>query len=363
MLTALVACLLPAAAQGARLPKDFLGIVPQTKLELGDTARMKQARISSIRTPVPWSVVEGTPGAYNWSGLDEAVTAGARRRITILPFLYNTPGWVSPKPTNLPTAGAGRQAWMRFVRAAVRRYGPRGAFWAENPGLPRTPIRNWQIWNEANFFYFTTPASPGRYAKLLKDSYRAIKAVDRGAKVILSGLFGKPDQRPPRAMAAATFLNRLYKVRGIKRFFDGVALHPYAASTRALKRLVEQVRGVSVRNRDRGVGLHITEIGWGSQPNRRKVAFEVGPRGQARELTNAYSYLILNRQRLRLKTVYWFSWKDVPGTPCSFCDSVGFFHAGAGFRAKPAWRAFLKISKGKVSRKARRAHRRANRRR
>jgi len=363
LIAVLAVCLLPAAAQGARLPKEFMGLVPQTSLTPGDTGRMKQARVGSIRSPMNWALIEGTPGVYKWSDFDETVAAAARVRIRVLPFLYATPGWVSPKQTNLPTAGAARQAWIAFARAAVQRYGPRGSFWAENPGLPRMAIRKWQIWNEANFFYFTTPASPGRYAKLLKDSYRAIKSVDRGGQVILSGLFGKPDQRPPRAMAAAAFLNRLYKVRGIQRFFDGVALHPYAANTRALRRLVEQVRRVSVRNRDRGVNLYITEIGWGSQHNPRRVAFEVGRGGQVRELTSAYTYLIRNRGRLRIRGVYWFSWKDVPGTPCSFCDSVGLFHQGAGFRAKPAWNVFRKFGRGQLPRPARRAQRRANRRR
>ena len=61
----------------------------------------------------------------------------------------------------------------------------------------RLPIRTWQIWNEANFFYFALPASPSRYAKLVKISSQAIKAVDPGAKVILSGLFAKPTRRLP----------------------------------------------------------------------------------------------------------------------------------------------------------------------
>jgi hypothetical protein len=367
LLIALVALLLPAAAQGARLPREFLGIVPQTKLELADTARMKQARIGSIRTPIQWSTVERVPGVYNWTGTDEIVTAAAIRRIPILPFLYSTPGWASPKQTNLPTFGSARTAWIAFVREAVGRYGPRGTFWAENPLLPRTPIRKWQAWNEPNFFYFATPASPGRYAKLLKDFYRAVKSVDRGARVLAGGLFGAPDQRPPRAMSAAAFLNRLYRVPGIKRFFDGVALHPYAAGLGALQRLVTRVRAVSLRNRDRGADLYITEMGWGSQPNQRKVAFEVGPGAQAKLLTDSYSYLIRSRGRLRLRGVYWFTWKDVPGTPCSFCDSVGLFHQGLGFRAKPAWRAFLRISRGRLSRRGlgrgnRRAHRHVPRR-
>lgn len=348
---ALVATLLPAvaAAQGATrpLPKDFLGIAPQTAVYDDDTVWMGAARIGYIRAPVAWSGVESRPGSYNWAGLRGVVRAGARAGISIMPFLYSTPGWVSPKVTNLPVGGNATQAWTNFLTAAVRRFGPNGSFWAENPDLPEVPIRRWQIWNEPNFHYFTTPASPARYARLLRASSLAIKAVDPGAEVITGGLFGKPRERPPRAMPAAQFLNRLYRVRGIKRFFDGVALHPYAAKPKLLAEIVSQVRRVSIRNRDRGVNMFITEMGWGSQAD-SDVAFEVGPRGQARRLWKTYRYLIRNRLRLRLKTAYWFTWKDVAGTNCGFCDSTGLFYSGDGFAPKPAWGSFVKMSRTKI---------------
>jgi len=346
---ALAITLLPAAAQGATrpLPADFLGIAPQTAVFDDDTAWMSAARIGSIRAPVHWAGVESSPGNYNWQGLRGVVRAGARAGIPVMPFLYGTPPWLSPHQTNLPVGGGATRVWTDFLTAAVRRFGPGGSFWAENPDLPEVPVRRWQIWNEPNFHYFTTPASPARYAKLLRASSRAIKSVDPGAQVITGGLFGKPAEKPPRAMPAAQFLNRLYRVRGIKRFFDGVAVHPYAARPKLLAQLVSGVRRVSLRNRDRGVNLFITEMGWGSQAG-SDVAFEVGPKGQARQLWRAYRYLIRNRLRLRLKTAYWFTWKDVTGTPCSFCDSTGLFHAGDGFSPKPAWGAFVKMSRTRI---------------
>ena len=234
------------------------------------------------------------------------------------------------------------------MRSAAERYGPGGEFWSENPLLPVRPIRKWQAWNEENFFYFTKPASPGRYGQLLKLSARALRSVDPGAKVILGGLFGDPRQRPPRAMDATDFLDRLYRVRGIKASFDGVALHPYAPSAQGLKPLVEAVRRVMVRNGDRRTGLYITEMGWGSQAN-SNVAFEKGLQGQARELRRAYSYLLGARRRLNIRQVFWYAWKDAPPSPCSFCDSVGLFRAGAGMRAKPAWFSLVRFTGGTAS--------------
>ncbi len=141
------------------------------------------------------------------------------------------------RPPAYPPAGRQRPPAPRLGgirQPAVERYGPRGSFWEEHaPGskdpLPRLPIHAWQIWNEENFFYFTKPASPTRYAKLLAISRRAIHRADPRATVVIGGLFGNPKQSPPAAMDAADFLDRLYRVRGAKADFDAVALHPYAA--------------------------------------------------------------------------------------------------------------------------------------
>jgi hypothetical protein len=111
--------------------------------------------------------------------------------------------------------------------------------------------------------------------------------------------------------------------------------------------MTERIRRVVVRNRDRRAGLYITEMGWGSQRNPRRVAFEVGLRPQARELRRAYIYLIRNRRRLNLRQVHWFSWKDVAGS-CNFCDSVGLFRRGQRFRPKPAWHSFVAITRGRL---------------
>lgn len=347
-LAALLALAAPSAAQA--LPRGFFGIVPQTTLEPGDFSRMRAGGVDTIRVPVSWSATKPKANSeFEWAGLDATVAGAARERIEVLPFLYSTPRWLSGNWRRLPVNSARqRRAWSEFVTAIVARYGRTGTFWAEHgPGtdepLPRLPIRNWQIWNEENFFYFTRPASPRRYARLLAVSRKAIRRADRRADLVLGGLFGEPRQRPPRAMDAVEFLEQLYRVRGVKANFDAVALHPYAADAAELRRIVEEVRQTMVRHGDRRSGLFLTEVGWGSQGN-SPISFEVGKRGQARELRAAYRYLIANRGRLKLQQVDWFTWKDMPGS-CNFCDSTGLFRAGAKFRAKPAWHAFVSFAR------------------
>ncbi|MFI5027842.1 MAG: hypothetical protein ACHQCF_02530 [Solirubrobacterales bacterium] len=340
-------------------PADFFGIAPQSPMSERDAEYMAAGGISTVRLPVPWSSIQASKrGGYNWNGLDEGVEVAARAGLRVLPFLYGTPHWLTPKPTTLPIDNPReRTAWTEFLTAAVDRYGPGGDFWVQqrkeagvNYETPITPlpIRTWQIWNEANFFYFAFPASPTRYAKLLTISSQAIKAADPGAKVILSGLFAKPTAGGARGMPAAKFLEILYRTPGIKYSFDGVALHPYAVDSETLEELVDGFDEVTTENHDR-VPLYITEMGWGSQPDFHKVAFEQGIQGQVRELRSAYTFLLENRGRLDLKQAFWFSWKDNSLIPnCNFCDSVGLFRQGNGFSPKPAWPAFVALTGGSL---------------
>ena len=340
-----------AATADAALPSRFFGIAPQTRLSSADTARMAYGGMETIRLPVPWYFLEPSPGTYDWTLLDQAVGESASAGLEVLPFVYGSPSWVAGKPTALPVNTARqRSAWGSFLTALVARYRPGGQYWVEHgpatlEPVPEMPIRNYQIWNEANFFYFATPASPERYARLLEQSYRVVHATDPQAKVVLSGLFANPAERPPKAMPAADFLSRLYAVPGIKQYFDAVALHPYAADAATLKDYTTEIRKVIVRNHDARTPLWITEMGWGSQGH-SNVSFEKGWKGQARELSAAYRYLIENRRKLNLKRTYWFSWKDLQPAPCSFCDSVGLFRAGAEFQPKPAWYSLVSLTGG-----------------
>lgn len=346
----------PETAQAA--PRSFFGIVPQASLSEEDALYMRAARIGSVRLAIGWESVQPTKrGGYNWEGTDREIATLAAQGIQVLPFLSGMPGWVSHRTTKLPIDSArARQGWTAFVKAAVKRYGPGGEFWTEHsPAVAADglvvrrplPIHTWQIWNEANFFYFAYPVSPTRYARLLKLTYPAVKSADPRAQVLLSGLFGEPDQGGKRGMSAADFLAALYEVPGITHYFDAVALHPYAFHVEDLEAMVERMREVVVENHDAGTGLYITEMGWGSQFDPNVVAFEQGLHGQARELRGAYRYMLRNRHRLNLKAAYWFTWKD-SRYYCNFCDSVGFFREANRYRPKPAWRAFVGITGGRA---------------
>jgi hypothetical protein len=242
-----------------------------------------------------------------------------------------------------------RAGWEAFVRESVLRYGPTGTFWATHPNVVRRPIGTWQIWNEPNFMYFVAKPNPAEYAKLVKLSYSTIHSVDPAAKLILAGLFARPAEanltgKPPLAYFAADFLEKFYNsTPGIQRMFQGFAIHPYTATYKRLEPYIEEVRDILKKHHDAGKGLWLTELGWSSEPPSKKNSFAKGPSGQATQLKGAFRVIEKDANKWHLKRVFWFSVDDQKGS-CNFCDGSGLF--GNGFKAKPAWRAYVSFAGG-----------------
>jgi Glycosyl hydrolase catalytic core len=346
-----------SATPAAALPADFWGVVPQATPTPEQFQRLQRGGVESVRVPVAWSAVQPVSGGpFIWSGVDAQVRGAAAAGLDVLPFLAGAPKWAVPvdrrygSPKNLPVR-SGRQisGWKNFVTQAVLRYGPNGAFWAENPSLPPHPIRAWQIWNEENFEYFVARPNPAEYGKLVKLSATAIKAVDRGAKIILGGMFARPreaefNRRPPLAYFASDFLEQMYATTpGVKSKFQGVALHPYTGTYKRLTPYIEEFRAVLEANHDAGKSLWITELGWSSQHPSPGNSFAKGKGGQAQQLKGAFGLLRAKQRKWRVAGLYWFSVDDQRGA-CNFCDGSGLF--GEGFVPKPAWFAFARFAGG-----------------
>jgi hypothetical protein len=327
----------PAPA-GAYAPPGFFGISPQNAIGDEDLSLMERSDIQSVRLPMSWAAIQADNPSLrrpDWSGFDRAVGLAAEHGIRVFPFLDRSPRWVASSATTEPVETAWqRWAWSSFLREAVDRYGPEGTFWEGNPELPFLPIHRWEIWNEENIVTFAHHPDPVRFAKLVRLSGRVLHGVDPGAKVIVGGLFGRPLQTPPN-IQSGDFLSHLYRARRVKRFFDGVALHPYVADAGAMTAEIENLRRVMRVHRDAATPLYVTELGWGSDSGESR--WEKGPYGQADELDRAFSLLTANRRRWRIGGVWWFSWLD-QSNACQFCDSAGLLTGSR--EAKPAWYRF-----------------------
>jgi Beta-galactosidase/Glycosyl hydrolase catalytic core len=356
------------AGSAAALPARFFGVVPQSSLTQEEFTTLKQGGVKSMRVALIWSSVQPKRGgAYEWSGFDTTVELAAKSGIELLPFVIGSPTWAIPNaavpgapgakaPAHLPATGSSATAWSAFLKAAVARYKPGGAFWTEHPTVPAGGINAWQIWNEPNFKYFVAKPNPTEYGQLVKVSAAAVKSANPSAKVVLAGLFSKPaggrrlaGKRVANPTSpnwfASYFLEQMYKTNpGIKSRFQGVALHPYVAHYNQLAAEIEELRGVMTRAGDGAKGLWVTELGWSSEPPQGPSnVFAVGAAGQARELKGAFTLLKADQAKFRLQHVFWFSVDDATET-CNFCNGSGLFKKG--FVPKKSWTEFTKFTGG-----------------
>jgi Glycosyl hydrolase catalytic core len=342
----LVTALWGGSAQ-ARLPTGFWSVFYRYQdVSQQNLTYMHRGRVETARWPLYWPTAEPIRGFFYWNVADRIIGGFAARGIRILPVLFLSPSYEESNPVAPPLDTPQKQAdWKNFVRAAVGRYGPGGTYWSGGASSPyhkqfgarrrAKPIRAWQVWDEPNLpHYFATSNPVKQYAKLVRITHDAIASVDPHASVVLAGMPGFPKVK----FKSWRFLNRFYRVHGIKREFDVAAAHPYAITTKNLRKQMNRIRGTMNRHHDRRTPIWITELGWGSaHPNGR---LNKGPHGQAKALRKSFKLILHNRRRWRVGRLTWFEWHDPPPNTggCTFCDSAGLFTQQ--LHPKPSWRAY-----------------------
>ena len=331
-----------------------IGVVPQRPLAPGETARMAEAGIESVRVWLPWAAVEGQRDRYEWSQTDAVMRDLTTAGLDALPFLYGSPAWAAQRD-RFPCEGAEcgpyapasietRYAFATFAASAAQRYGPGGTFWEANPDLPERPIRAWQIWNEPNLARFYEPdADASEYAELLRLTSAAIRFIDPGADIVLGGLFGPSSNE--RMIGARRFLKQLYREPGIEESFSGIAVHPYSPRARGVLEQIRAARKVGRAN-DPGVDLWITEIGWASE-GRRDQSLVKTPREQAELLRKAFTRFMRRGERWDLRGAYWFAWRDVGrrAPVCAWCRGAGLLDRRGS--PKPAYRELRRLTRAR----------------
>jgi hypothetical protein len=327
-------------------PRPFLGI-DDPAFELKDESyrhctlgRMAAAGIGYFRTTFDWSQVELQPNHYYLQRYDALVSDVARFHMRVLSLLGGAPSWRSTAPSSGAKPGAYPPAdpsqFAYFASQMVKRYGPGGSFWRENPSVPYYPIRAWQVWNEPNlaFTWEPQPNIPA-YVQLLKATYEAIKQVDPGATVVTAGMpfFGPSDE--------TSFISAMYRA-GARGYFDALAIHAYSATVAQAMQRLWTARKVMDRFGDRKKPLWVTEFGWaGGDPD----GFITNPVGQRRNLANFLRLVQFSRRRLQLREVMWYGWQDsfwAPGPKSWWEFHVGLFTTQ--LRPKPAFAALSKAA-------------------
>jgi hypothetical protein len=336
-------CASPAAAKGA-LPDEFFGVVPLDKPTAADVQQMRSSGVATTRLPIRWGFIEPQPGVRDWSEPDSLIGDMARAGIRTLPLLFGVPSWVSPRPAAPPiNTAAHRAAWSRFLSDVAARYGSGGTFWQQHPELPPLPVRDWEVWNEANLrgFWDGKP-DPRRYLALLKVSRQALRASDPTARIVLGGLFPHPRRR--YGVSQKSFLTRLYRAPGARAAFDAVGIHPFAARPKGVLEACLELRRLMAEHRDRRTPIWITELGWTTGGvGFARSPYRASELAQARRLTQSFRLLIKARRRLRLERIFWHSWRDLAGAGQLWTVEMGLLRSDG--TAKPSLAAFSAITR------------------
>lgn len=305
LLVAAVLLVAPAPA-GAAVPRSWLGVMadgPMTDPSLdhaGEWARLRPSGVGHVRAAFFWPHAQPTSDVLDFARSDHVVLSAARQRLGVLPVVHGTPGWAAAREGSAPPPR--RAAFAGYLRALVRRYGPRGSFWAEHPEVARRPIRDWQVWNEPNLEpYWSTQPFARSFVPVMRAARRALRAEDRGARAILAGL-------PNRSWIA---LRAIYRAGG-RGAFDAVALHPYTGKPGHVVKFVKLARRQMRRYGDRRKPVLITELSWPATKRRHSsTGFETSEYGQALRLRRALRLLARERRRLKIERVYWYTWLSV----------------------------------------------------
>jgi Glycosyl hydrolase catalytic core len=293
-----------------KVPSSFVGVNLDGPLAGGQPSlppamsSMVSAGVQSVRAAFNWAAAQPTKdGPYDFSATDLIVGDAAQDGLTVLPVVLYTPSWDAranpPGTIAIPSQDA---PYAAYLTALVNRYGPSGTYWADNPTLPKRPIRAWQIWNEPNFTYYwpTRPFAPS-YMALVKAAHTAVKQADPGAKIVLAGM---PND-------AWDYLQKIYNVPHAGHYFDVVAAHPYTVVPSNVILFLQKMRAVMKRNGDAAKPIMITEMGWnasvGHKPSDNFCCQSTEAR-QAAKVKAVLPLLAQYRAALKLQAFYYYTW-------------------------------------------------------
>jgi hypothetical protein len=353
--TAAIAALLVAAplAAARSVPQGFFGVmydhgVAEAPGEVQDAQwdLMASSGVESVRTVFSWAGAQpggrGTP--IGFEATDPVVRRAALRNVSLLPVVFYSPIWARAYRGRFTSPPKRRSDYAAYLAALVARYGPDGTFWAENPDLPRRPVREWQIWNEPHLpAYWDAPENgPYGYARnyplMLRASYKAVKALDPGAKVVLAGI-------TQRAWEEIAILYR----HGIKNYFDVAALQIFPQTVKRAVKATALFRNSMRRRRDGRKPIYLTEITWPASKGRTegiRYQRQETPQGMATKLSQMYRAMALRRRALGVRKVFWYTWASPYGRGGSIFNYAGLQRFDDHvFEPQPALRAYQRSAR------------------
>ena len=220
-----------------------------------------------------------------------------------------------------------------FVAAAVERYGPGGALWAENPDVdPRARSAIWQIWNEQNSPTFYQPRARRRRATQACSARRraAIRArdpeADGGARAACSA---RRCEGSRRRFTAWEYLRQLYEIRRRPTASTASRCTPTRRTMRARSSCRSELMRDEVERAGDDDAEPLDHRGRLGLERSAEPARSRAPRVRRDELTEAFDYFLDKRARVEHRGRSPGTRGATPPTidVCDWCGGSGLFAA------------------------------------
>jgi hypothetical protein len=267
---------LSVRAQRRTVPASYYGVNARLAFS-GDPSSwsISAARIAGlgagvVRRDASWAGVEPSPPRdgvhlYRWERIDDMVSALAQHGLRLYPIVDYATTWAGVSGWESPPKASDVANYADFAGALARRYGRKGSFWREHPGLPKFPIEDYEIWNEPNNSHFWPDQSyaPERMAKMYLAAQAQIKGADSSAHVVLGGL---------AVPGAEGFLTRTVLAQPrLRKRLEAVGFHPYGGGPNGgLQITYAEIRSLrsslSKLVTAYSVPIEVTETGWAVPP-------------------------------------------------------------------------------------------------
>jgi hypothetical protein len=232
----------------------------------------------------PWAYLEPRRARFSWEHSDMVIAHAAAQGLSLIARLGWAPEWARPAqsaPSLLPDESFA--SFAQFCARFVERYG--------------TTVRHIVVWNEPNLaaeWGFQAPSAL-RYARLLENTYTAVKAVSPTTCVLGGALAPVPQQlSSPDAACDLKFLRELAAAGGLEHM-DAFAIHAYGwrepaadapAEDKVNFRRAELLRTLLEDYGYQEKPCFITEAGWNDHPRWAKA---VSPSERIRQTLRAYA--------------------------------------------------------------------------
>jgi hypothetical protein len=270
----------------------------------------RDAGVKWSREDFSWGRIEPRRGQFDWTYYDNLLACARRNGITVYAIVGSWAGWTKAYSPE------GIEDYVEFLKVLVGHY--------------HKEIKQWEIWNEPNIFFWQGPKD--MYAELLAKSYAAIKEVDPDAQVL--GLSTAGIDRK--------FITRMLELHAP---FDILTIHPYRAHLddvafiEDLKKVSDQVKQPDGKRRP----VWLTEMGWATHTPHNTLRQDFAPntlRAQAELIARSYLCAIVSGVEPR---TFWYDFRNDGDDPIYFEHQMGIVYND--FHPKPAYLAYATLAR------------------